>query len=183
MQSVATADDLDAWVRRANAGEQFTYCEAPELIRGETSMRVTALEREGLVRPHRARREGGGWTFFVVRTARGCKREASPADKALSEGATDLIFRALKRAANMGQPCPTDADLARGAGLVRRQDAAWRIRRLIDLKLIASEVEYRAGVPFRVVTIAESGKSTLRPSATALGRTPTLSRSGGKAER
>lgn len=162
-QTLATADDLAAFVRRAAAGESFIYCAAPELIRSETSVRVNELATAGLVSPHRRRRAGGGWEFFVVRTGKGLVTRLDPVAAALADPATDLIFRALKRAANMGFPCPSDADLARTCGLNTRDQAQHRVRKLIDLGLVQSTLAYEGGVPFRVVTIAESGKSTALP--------------------
>lgn len=162
-QKLATVDDLDAFVRRAGPEDSFTYCEAPDLIRSETSARVTELAGEGLVRPHRRRREGGGWEFYVVRTRKGLPVKTDPVAAALAEPSTDLIFRALKRAANFGKPCPSDADLARLAGLGMRQQAQQRVRKLIDVGLIESTVAYEGGVPSRVVTIVATGKQTELP--------------------
>lgn len=180
-QRLATLDDLDAFVRRARAEESFVYCEAPELIRCETSVRVTALAADGLVRPHRSRREGGGWTFFVVRTGKalpGVKGTIDPAIAALADPATDIIFRALKRAANMGQPCPSDSDLARAAGLDMRQKAGWRVRKLIDAGLIGSTQVYEGGVASRVVTIAAT-----RHAGTAADKFTALPRKWGELQR
>jgi hypothetical protein len=163
LQTVATVDDLDAFVRRAAAEEAFTYCEAPDLIRGETSARVNDLAAQGLVRPHRRRREGGGWQFYVVRTPKCLPRQLTALQQALADPATDLILRELRRAANFGLPCPSDADLARKAGLGLRQQAGNRVRKLIDLGVIESTLAYEGGVPSRVVTILETGKFTALP--------------------
>jgi hypothetical protein len=169
-QKLATIDDLDAFVRRARPDESFTYCEAPELIRSETSARVTELAADGLVRPHRKRRDGGGWEFTIMRTRKGFPAKADPVRAALADEATDLVFRALKRAAILGLPCPTDSDLMRKAGLFSRDQAQWRVRKLIDVGLISSAQAYEGGVPSRVVTISEgryaggaAGKFTALP--------------------
>jgi hypothetical protein len=162
-QTLVTVDDLLAFVRRAPAGESLIYCAAPDLIRSETSARVNDLAAEGLVRPHRRRRAGGGWEYFVVRTGKGFATRLTPVEAALTDPATDLIFRALKRAANLGFPCPSDADLARSCGLNTRDQAQHRVRKLIDLGLVQSTLAYDGGVPFRVVTIAETGKCTALP--------------------
>jgi hypothetical protein len=77
-QTLVTVDDLLAFVRRAPAGESLIYCAAPELIRSETSARVNDLAAEGLVRPHRRRRAGGGWEYFVVRTGKGLATRLDP---------------------------------------------------------------------------------------------------------
>jgi hypothetical protein len=170
-QTLATADALDAFVRRAQAGEEFVYCEAPEPIRGETWSRVTYWAQLGFVSPHQQRREGGGWRYYVGRTRKRITREQSPQEKALSDPATDTIFRELKRAANFAQPCPSATDLARTAGLGSRHAAQFRFRQLIAAKLIESMLAYEGGVPTRVVTIVDgplagtaAGKSTALPA-------------------
>lgn len=161
---LVSVDDLDAFVRRATAEESFTYCEAPDLIRSPTSARVTELSTDGLVRPHRKRRAGGGWCFYVVRTAKRGTSAQSPVEAALSDAATDIIFRELKRAANFDLPCPSDADLARKAGLTSRDQAQWRVRKLVHVQLVSSELAYEGGVPTRVVTIVATGKRTRLPA-------------------
>lgn len=170
-QTVATVDALEAFVRAATPNARFTYCEAPSLIRCETSERARALSVEGLVTTHNERRAGGGWTYFVVRTHYKRAPGLDPIEAALADAATESIFRALKRAANFAQRCPSDEDLRRTAGLTSRHQAAWRVRKLIDLKLIGSTLAYDGGVPSRVVTIAEgphagsaAGKSTALPT-------------------
>lgn len=169
-QLIASVGDLDAFVRRAASGERFTYCEAPDLIRSEASVRVSALADDGLVSPHRTRRAGGGFTFFVVRTGKPLPTAQSPQAKALADPATDLIFRAIKRAANFCQFCPTDTESAKLAGLGSRDQAQWRVRKLIDTGLIRSTVAVENGVPVRVVTVcasphagASAGKRTRLP--------------------
>lgn len=162
LQKLATVDDLDAFVRRARPGESFVYCEAPDLIRGETSLRVAALTGDGLVRPHHVRRQGGGWEWFVVRTGKGLPKKKSAAEQALSDPFTETIYRAIKRAANFGDPCPSLAQMARIAGLDTRPQAAWRFRKLINAGLIESEIVYDKGVPGRIVTVVESGRKTAR---------------------
>ena len=162
-QKLATVDDVEAFVRRASAGDEFTYCEAPDLIRGETSARVSELVGDGLLRPHHRRRAGGGWVFYIVRTPKAQKRKATPVEAALADAATETIFRALKRAANFGQPCPSDEDLRRRTGLSTRAQAPWRVRRLAEVGLIESTLAYEGGVPRRVVTVVETGKRTALP--------------------
>lgn len=164
------ADDLDAFVRRAQPEESLVYCEDTDLPRSLTTARVTDLAASGLVRPHRRRRQGGGWEYFVVRTRKGQAAVLDPVQAALADPATDLIFRALKRAANLALPCPSDAALARMGGLNTRDQAQHRFRKLIDAALIESTVAYERGVPSRVVTIAAGswagsagGKSTALP--------------------
>jgi hypothetical protein len=162
-QTIATAADLEAWMRRAQANEEFVYCEALEPIRGETWARVRELTQAGYIRPHERKRAGGGKIFFAVRTRRQISVAADPVQAGLSDPATDAVFREFKRAANLDLACPSDADLARRCGLASRDAAQHRVRKLIALKLIASEVAYEGGVPTRVVTICATGKRTRLP--------------------
>jgi hypothetical protein len=169
-QKLATVDDLDAFVRRAGPEESFVWCEALEQIASLTKARVTELIADGLVRNHALKRAGGGYEFTVFRTGKRLAAKGDPVTAALSDPATDVIFRALKRAANLGLPCPTDTDLMRTAGLAIRQSAQQRVRKLIELKLIQSTVAYEGGVRTRVVTIAAGpcagsagGKTTRLP--------------------
>ena len=116
--------------------------------------------------PSTPRRAGGGYDFTAVRSGLKPTRR-SVQQIALDEPATEAIFRALKRAANMRQPCPSLGDLARalaaeGLELTRDQVQA-RIRKLADSGLIRSEVLVEDGVPQRVVTIAATGRRTALP--------------------
>jgi hypothetical protein len=153
-QKLVLADALDAFVRQAEPRARLVYCEAPEPMYGETWSRVTDWARLGFVTPLTEKRAGGGRCYIVERTRKRFTREQSPQDKALADPATDTIFRELKRAANFQQPCPSDAELARRAGLSSRHAAQFRFRQLISAGLIESTLAYEGGVPSRVVTIA-----------------------------
>jgi hypothetical protein len=162
-QQIATGAAIDAWVRRAKSGDRFTYCEAPEPMRFDAWLRAPELEQQGLVHLRQERREGGGYRWFVVRTAKAMQAPQSAAEKALADEATARIHADVCQAASQGRFCPSDAELARRAGLFSRDQAQWRVRRLVDAGVIKSELIYRAGVPTRVVTILATGKSTARP--------------------
>ncbi len=162
---------LDAWWRRAETGDEFVYCEALEPIRDETWHRAGELARSGFLRCHSRKRAGGGRSWFVVRTAKRLEPSLDPAEAALADEATAIIFRALKRAANFTLPCPSNGELARAAGLDMPQKAGWRVTRLADAGLIESVQVYDGGVPRRVVTIlpgkhavAAAGKRTALPA-------------------
>jgi hypothetical protein len=147
---------LDAFVRAAEAGNEFVYCEAPSPMHGDTWTRAGELAQQGLIRTHQRRRPGGGWQYYAVRTGRSLPREVNAQDKILADRATAAIFAQLKREANMGQPCSSDTDLARHAGLTTRAQAQWRVRGLVIAGLIESQLVYEAGVPSRVITIART---------------------------
>jgi hypothetical protein len=170
IQGTARIEALDAWWRAALEGDEFIYCEALSPIRDETWHRAGELARSGYLRTHSRKRGGGGHSYFAVRTAKRLTPTVNPIDAALADAATETIFRALKRAANFDRPCPTDTELAAIAGLASRAQAQHRIRKLLDLGLVKSEVHYDSGVPSRVVTIAEgkwagvsAGKRTALP--------------------
>lgn len=163
LQFVAPVEAVEQFARAAKAGDEMVYCEAPELIRCGTSTRVRELAAERILRPHNRRREGGGWVFFVVRTGYRPAAPRSAAETALADAATDEIYRRLKRAANLDQPCPSDAELARGAGLESRKQAERRFRKLVDAGLIESMLAFEGGVRTRIVTIVATGKATAPP--------------------
>jgi hypothetical protein len=161
---------LEAFVKLAEPGSEFVYCEAPSPMYGETWSRATELAQQGFVRTHQRRRAGGGWQWYAVRTTKPLPKERTAQERALDNGPTLVIYTELKRAAILGRPCPTDGDLMKKAGLDMRQAASWRVRRLIDVGLISSTVAYENGVPTRVVTIetsrfagAAAGKFTALP--------------------
>lgn len=158
-RKLATVDGLNAFVRQAAAGETFVYCEAPQPMYGDTWSRVTELAQQGFVTPLSSKRAGGGWVYSVARTRKRITRDLTPQEKALSDPATDTIFRELKRAANFAQPCPSDAELARKAGLSSRHAAQFRVRQLIAVGLIESTLAYEGGVPSRVVTIVAGSQA------------------------
>lgn len=156
VETLAPPEAIDAWLRDAASGDEYVYCEAREPLRGEGWVRMGNLAQQGFVRTHERRRAGGGKQFFAVRTTLGLPKRRDPQEETLADRATDLIYRALKRAANFDQACPSDVELARTAGLGTRAQAQWRVRRLIDAKLIGSMLAYEGGVPFRVVTVLKS---------------------------
>jgi hypothetical protein len=151
---VQLPEALDAFVRASQPGNEFVYCEAPAPQYGETWSKAGELARQGLVRTHERRRAGGGRQYYLVRTTKALPRELGPQDKVLADRATAAMFAELKRAASLGLPCPSDAELARKAGLNTRPQAMWRMRELIRVELISSTLAYEGGVPSRVVTIA-----------------------------
>lgn len=165
-QRVASPAELTSFVARASAGERFVYCEAPCLIRGETSVLASAMQQQGLVMLVQPRRPGGGFDFIAVRTGLRAGRR-SPAAEALGERATEAVFRALKRAANLARRCPTQSELAKSLEVegieITTDQVKARIRKLVDAKLIESRVVFENGVQMRVVRIVATGKQTALP--------------------
>ncbi len=68
------------------------------------------------------------------------------------------VLAAIEDCAERGLPCPTNADLARAAGLRSGQAASYRLGRLAELGKV--RVRREPGSDLRVVTICETGLST-----------------------
>jgi hypothetical protein len=164
MERVVPMRELDAFVATAGPGDRFVYAEVPFLRGGETADHARSLAQEGYVTTHQERRQGGGRNYFVMRTRKpaATSRRGRPPNNLSEE--LDTIFRAIKRAANLNQPCPTDSELAKLAGLASRDQAQWRVRELIRKGLIESVLAYENCVPMRVVTITATGRTTALPT-------------------
>lgn len=158
---VLAAAEVERRFNAAADGETITYAEG-QLQHGETSRYVMRLYEAGLADLRQPRVPGG--FEYIVRKRPGAASANAPSPEE-SDDAAETILRALKRAANLGQRCPSDRDLAREAGLPTRDRAAWRIRKLVDAGLIKSSVEPGPDGPWRTVTIVETRKQTLLPPA------------------
>ncbi len=143
----------------AKPGESFVYCSGLSSVPpGPTKEKVIELRDKGVVRPA-ARKVDGSWEHSIVKRGEQ-PRPIAPAP----DPATDEIYEALVRAADRGRQCYSDTDLARIAGLATRDQAQWRVKALIKANRIRSRVMRGPdGKPWRIVTIAASGRSTRRP--------------------
>lgn len=160
--------DVEKWLATAKPGQRFVYARGPELVRGETSRFVGELARAGKVDLFQPRSEAGFDFIIQMRVSPIEPRRREPED----DGALDIIFRALKRAANFGYRAPTNTELAKLAGLATSAQAAWRITKLIERRLIrTSHVTVGPEAGWRVVTIIETGKQTKVPPSWERART------------
>ncbi|MDZ7894200.1 MAG: hypothetical protein U5M50_04080 [Sphingobium sp.] len=168
-----TPEALTAWAVRAAPGDTAVYCRAPVSPAADIAAHALTLREAGLITLTR-KREGKDFRFIAQRLRvdpaavaprlvnRGqfgqrVGRDCGSATRRASENA---IYRALVRAANRGEPCPTNAELARWAGLSGAVAASYRVRRLVAAGRIA--IWEPSPVERRVVTIIASGKATPR---------------------
>ncbi|WP_447727255.1 hypothetical protein [Sphingomonas koreensis] len=103
----------------------------------------------------------GGRNYIAIRcaidiAAPPIERHAAPVQE---DELADRVLRRLRRAANLGLVCPTNAELARDCGLKDADAASYRLRKLIGNKLI--RVDDQGPNARRIVTIIESGRSTV----------------------
>jgi hypothetical protein len=163
--------DEGSWVRPLAETLELFEAAAPgalilyargHLIHGETSRYVMRLYEAGLA-DLRQPRAVGGFQYFVRKRPGGAGLSAVAAVAAESDDATDAILRALKRAANLNDRCPSDAELARLTGLPTRHAAAWRVTKLKKAGIIRTSVEDGPDGPWRTVIIVETKKQTLLP--------------------
>jgi hypothetical protein len=90
-------------------------------------------------------------------------------DEAFRETVDGRIFIALVRAANLGLPCPSNAELAVMAGL-RDADAARYVLRKLQQAARIDVVLSGPGRSFRRVRIIETGRMTADVPAAPNGR-------------
>ncbi|HVQ09548.1 MAG TPA: hypothetical protein VMS43_14040 [Allosphingosinicella sp.] len=160
---LVTEAELTGWARMALPGDSFVYCTGPAVPPGPTKERVKRLIASGTVRAHQRRGAGGALESYVVkRVEEPVRIEAAPLDQALED-----IFEVLSRAAQRGRRCPSDAELARGAGLATRNQAAWRMRKLERSGRIQSQSIDTPDGPWRIVTIVQTRRQTASPSRVA----------------
>ncbi|QAY77903.1 hypothetical protein [Sphingosinicella sp. BN140058] len=144
-------------------GERLLYARGPFLIRGETADFVREQYEAGLAHPLQPRsRACDGFDYLVEkipqaplrRGRRICERD---------DAATKAILGALIRAADRERICPTDADLARIAGLATRAQAKWRLAKLRQRGVIETAPVTMHPTITRVVTIVKTGRRTRAP--------------------
>ena len=161
--------ELEGWFDRARGGDRHVYARGPALNpRHEVSLLVRDWIATGEATPVQARDPASReLMYFVVRCrpqpADGAARRVQ-VDEDWRETAEGRMFLALVRAANMGQRCPSNAELARASGL-RDADAARYV--LYEKLQKAGRVEIlpnagaRGG---RVIRIVETGRVTAEAS-------------------
>ena len=84
----------------------------------------------------------------------------APAVEINEDDPTELVLRAIRRAANLGLACPTNASLATSCGLKDAAAASYRIRCLVQSGQLRIE-DQGPGKP-RIATIVGTGKQTRR---------------------
>jgi hypothetical protein len=159
--------EAQGWFKSAAIGEVLLYAGGPRLIQGETSHYFRDLALAGLAHPIQLRlTDRIGYEYEVRKLGDERPPAAPPAEM---DAALEAIFAAIERAAEDGARCPSDAELARAAGLATRAAAQGRVVQLRKARRILSEP---VTGPFddaqdrqigRVVTIVATGKRTRAP--------------------
>lgn len=154
------ASALDQWASSAMPGDKIIYATGPELPRGSPAVAMArTLANVGLV-TLTTRALDGGRDFIAIRCAIDPNKAAAPRHAPVQEDElTELVFRRLSRAANLGQVCPTNAELARDCGLPDAAAASYRIRKLIAAKRV--RIEDQGPNRRRIVTIVKTGRCTV----------------------
>lgn len=156
--------DLDAWIDAARPGEWTVFAEGASIPRAlPVWPHSVALVGDGLITVTHRPVDGRTWWEFVATRRSNAPVEAQPAAVVASSDDDDpaeRVFRLLKRYANFGRACPSNAELARSATLENAAAASWCVRKLRDLGRI--RIDDMGPMKPRVVTIVATGKSTLR---------------------
>lgn len=158
--------ELVAWLNAAKPGARFVYAQGAGLPRASATI---ALVREAhgkgtvdLVQ----QRNGRTIEYLAVRRAGGAAACAAPAPARratdIDEAADAAVWREVKRAVSLQWPCPTNAELAKRAGLPDAAAASYRLRKLVAAGRIA--IEDHGPNRHRTLTIVATGRSTREAS-------------------
>jgi hypothetical protein len=158
--------EVAGWFAAADVGHVLVYARGPFLVQGATSAFVRDKALAGLAHPTQEPIRECVGNLYKVKKLGEAKPPAAPDPDCLfgaPDAAIETIFDLLERAAEQGRPCPSDAELARAAGLATRAQAQWRVTQLRKAGRIASAPVAQPSDIGRVVTIVASGKHTLAP--------------------
>ena len=165
MQMMKPEQVLD-WAERAHPGEDAVYCTGPRPA-DAIGAAVRSLHERGLVTLTSKRASDGNFRFIMQRLPNPHLRARLLENRgrftARSDDAkrtTQAVYRVLSRAANRGERCPTNAEIARIVGLRDAVAASYRVRCLVrDGKITVWEP---SPTERRVVTIKATGNQTRR---------------------
>lgn len=160
---VATAAEIDAWLRRAGAGDCCVYARVARLDRGldgATLARRAAAQALVTLRQTRHAPASPLFDYIARRTALPIRAEAAavpPSDDALTADARRVLDH-LARQADQEAPASTNRGIARACGLKDEDAARYQLRRLRALgKIIVKPVPADPG---RQIIIVETGART-----------------------
>jgi hypothetical protein len=160
---ILSEGEVAFWFETAKPGDRLVYCTGPRMLPGPTMELVARLVGEKRLSTHPRRAAGDGPVEsrpleHVLQVLPPPKGQPSPPPP--SDDAMEAIFDLLRRAAERRRACPSNAALARSAGLSTRYQAAWRVRKLEERRRIAIETIATPDGQWRIVTILATGKST-----------------------
>ncbi len=161
-------DQMQSWVDRARPGEDAVYATG-ERPPADVAALAVALYDARLV-TMTSKTVAGTRRFILQRlpdlrpsqVRAQARRNPGQFAKSADDGrrTARIVLRMLTRAADQGLACPTNAELARRAGLRDAAAASYRVRRLVAAGQII--VEEPSPLERRVVTIVATGRKTRR---------------------
>lgn len=163
--------DFDAWVSAALHGETVVYAKGQALARGSaTVVLVRELVSAGMLMhlPQAVRPDpetGARETYWsCARVRRDGAAAPVPSPNLSPEGerdaeVLDAIYRAFKRAAQLGLVAPTNGELAKSLDLTGPERARYLVKKLITAGLI--RVADQGPRARRIVTITDTGRETV----------------------
>lgn len=157
---------LEEWFAHARAGQRTIYVRGVADGSHDVVKLVRDWSRTGEATCSQGRDRDTGELLYYVTRCRPAQRDGARAsgaraaiDETWRETADGRIYLALRRAANMGLPCPTNAELAKLGGL-RDADAARYVIRKLQAAAMIDVLLSGAGRSFRRVKIIETGRLT-----------------------
>ncbi|ABD25084.1 hypothetical protein Saro_0637 [Novosphingobium aromaticivorans DSM 12444] len=160
-------DQLEAWFLKASEGAKRVYARGPGLDQKEA---VCILVRDwastGEVDLVQMRDQETRELLYYVRRKRPVVREAGAdrrrvqVDDQFRETPEGRIFLMLVRAANLGRPCPSNAELAEFAGLETAEQARYLLREKLVKPGLVELHHVGAGNAQRRAKIVETGRWT-----------------------
>jgi hypothetical protein len=156
----ATAQDVDAFVKRARQGETFVYAHGPVLVQGAAAARVAQLTASGDVIPHHRRAADNGFDFIIRR-----QRRPQPKRPPVCDPLMLSVLVVLQEAAGNHERCPSDAAIGEATGLTADQ-VKWQLKKLKGSGFVrVTTVPTPRDSRFRVVTVVATGSTTAGPPA------------------
>jgi hypothetical protein len=153
------ASALDRWAASAAPRARIVYATGPELPREAPAVSLARrLADVGLVTLTTEAIEGGR-NYIAVRLPFAASTAPVALDPLPEDALAARVLQRLRRAANLDQVCPTNAELARECGLKDAAVASYRIRKLIAAGKI--RVEDQGPNARRIVTIVATGRRTM----------------------
>lgn len=151
---------IEAWAAQARPGDELVYAHIPRLPhRSAAAARVRAMEEKKLVLLYQRAAEPG--TFDYVARARARRPSAPPPVARIAtpmlDGDGARVLQAIRFHAARGLPCPSNAAIARIAGLRDRMQASHAVAKLAKLGFVTVEM---VGPSDRIITIVGSGERT-----------------------
>jgi len=163
-----TADEFERWLQGAAPDARCVYATGATLPRfAACALLARGWADAGLVGLVQQRQHDGSWHFIAYRKVtqhRSAMRTPSAATNAYDESPKQTVLRLIRRAANLGLPCPTLGKLAIEAGFADDDAGRKRVQRIIaDLEGTAEIRVQTTNDGKRRITITsgeKSGRST-----------------------